>query len=445
MKFLLSGWVTLLVSSTISLAFPTASNIALLARAGGLDIPDGLSFDEIVRQVQHRRKKRLFVDFLKQPVQVDGVHAWQPPGPNAQRGPCPGLNALANHGYIDRSGVAKFLDVIGVMNDVYGMGVDLATILSVMGTVWTGDPLSLSPGFSLDKSSPQVQNLLGNLLGLLGEPRGIGRSHNWLEADGSMTRNDLYVTGDASTMNMDRFLQLYNRPGEDSDVISTDDALQHAVEMLHQCVANNPYCWAGPFTGAIARNAGVAFALRILSNHSEENPGGIMTKEVLKSFWGVVDNKDGSFQYKRGWERIPKNWFRTPVDYGLVQLNLDLVDWFVQYPELASIGGNTGTVNSFTPVNLTDLSGGLLDAGTLLKGNNLLCFAFQIVKTVSPDSLSPLYSTLAVPLKLLTDALGSALGPLTCPPFEDLTYGGQPVWESLTSIYGGANRAGSPL
>ncbi len=170
-----------------------------------------------------------------------------------------------------------------------------------------------------------------------------------------------------------------------------------------------------------------------------------LAKEVLKSFWGVVDNDDGSLVYKRGWERIPENWYKTPVDYGLVQLNLDLVTWFAKYPVLASIGGNTGTVNSFTPLNLTDLSGGLLNAGTLLEGNNLLCFVFQIVKTVSPDSLSPLYATLAVPLKLLTDALGSVLEPLTCPPFEDLTYDGQPIWDSLTGIYDGAERAGSPL
>ena len=47
------------------------------------------------------------------------------------------------------------------MNDVYGMSIELATVLSVMGTVWTGDPLSLSPGFSLDKNSDKVVNLLG--------------------------------------------------------------------------------------------------------------------------------------------------------------------------------------------------------------------------------------------------------------------------------------------
>ncbi|KIW94107.1 uncharacterized protein Z519_05423 [Cladophialophora bantiana CBS 173.52] len=339
----------------------------------------------------------------------------------------------------------QFPDIIGVINEVYGMDIGLSTILAVMGTVWTGNPIALSPGFSIDQSSPQAQNLLGNLLGLLGEPRGIGRSHNWIEADASLTRDDLYVTGDASTMDMSRFLQLYNRAGEGTDVISEDDVLLHGVDMLNECIATNPYCWYGPYTGAIARNAGIAFTLRLLANHSIENPQGIMTKEVFKSFWGVFDNSDGSLQYKRGWERIPNNWYKTPVDYGLVQLNLDLVKWFVEYPQLASIGGNTGTVNSFTPLDIADLSGGFLNAATLLEGNNLLCFAFQIVNTVSPDSLSPLYSALAVPLKLLTEALGAALDPLTCPPLGDLTYEGQPIWESLQNAFAGAGRAGSPL
>ncbi|KIW23701.1 uncharacterized protein PV07_11880 [Cladophialophora immunda] len=445
MKSFLSTCAALLGSFVFSSAFPTASNVALLARAGGLDVSEDWSFEGIVRQVQHQREKRLLVNPLDTPIQVDGQHQWQAPSSSAQRGPCPGLNALANHGYIDRSGVAKFPDVIGVINEVYGMDIGLSTILAVMGTVWTGNPISLSPGFSIDTSSPQAQNLLGNLLGLLGTPRGIGRSHNWIEADASLTRDDLYVTGDASTMDMSRFLRLYNRAGDDTDVISTDNVLQHAIDMLDECIATNPYCYYGPYTGAIARNAGAAFTLRLLSNHSTEYPGGIMTKEIFKSFWGVVDNADGSLQYKRGWERIPNNWFKAPVDYGLVQLNLDLVDWFIKYPQLASIGGNTGTVNSFTGLDISNLSGGILNAETLLEGNNLLCFAFQVVNTVSPDSLSPLYSALAVPLKLLTDALGSALDPLTCPPLGDLTYEGQPIWKSLTNAFAGAERAGSPL
>ncbi|OAG39748.1 hypothetical protein AYO21_06023 [Fonsecaea monophora] len=445
MKLSLSACTALLGICVPCLAFPTASNVALLARARGIDVSEDLTFEEIVRQVQHQREKRLLVNPLDTPIQVDGEHEWQAPSSSAQRGPCPGLNALANHGYIDRSGIAKFPDIIGATNEVYGMGIGLSTILAVFGTVWTGNPLSLSPGFSIDTASPQTQNLLGNLLGLLGEPQGIGRSHNLIETDASMTRNDLYVTGDASTMDMGRFLQLYSRASNDTDVLSTENVMQHSIDMLNECISTNPYCWYGPWTGAIVRNAGPTLALRLLSNHSAENPGGIMTKQVLKSFWGVIDNDDGSLVYKRGWERIPNNWYQAPVDYDVVQLNLDLVDAFVKYPQLASIGGNTGTVNSFTPLDISDLTGGVLNAETLLQGNNLLCFALQIVDTVSPDSLSPLYSTLAVPLKLLTDALGSALDPLTCPPLGDLTYGGQPIWESLTKVFAGPGRAGAPL
>ena len=48
------------------------------------------------------------------------------------------------------------------------MGLDLAGILAAMGTVWTGNPLSLNPSFSIGGISPQVSNLLDNLLGLMG-------------------------------------------------------------------------------------------------------------------------------------------------------------------------------------------------------------------------------------------------------------------------------------
>lgn len=51
---------------------------------------------------------------------------------------------------------------------VYGMGVDLATLLSVMGTVGVGNPLSLTPSFSIGGVSSKVSNILDNLLGLLG-------------------------------------------------------------------------------------------------------------------------------------------------------------------------------------------------------------------------------------------------------------------------------------
>jgi hypothetical protein len=53
----------------------------------------------------------------------------------------------------------------------------------------------------------------------------------------------------------------------------------------------------------------------------------------MKSFYGVEGGK-GTFTYKKGWERIPENWYRIPNDYGLAQVNLDLIDWIMKYPEL---------------------------------------------------------------------------------------------------------------
>ena len=43
---------------------------------------------------------------------VTGEHSFIPPNFDAgdQRGPCPGLNALANHGYIGRNGVTSVSD-----------------------------------------------------------------------------------------------------------------------------------------------------------------------------------------------------------------------------------------------------------------------------------------------------------------------------------------------
>jgi Peroxidase, family 2 len=48
----------------------------------------------------------------EQYVSTTGEHAFVPPGPNDLRGPCPGLNAMANHAYIPHSGVATITEFV---------------------------------------------------------------------------------------------------------------------------------------------------------------------------------------------------------------------------------------------------------------------------------------------------------------------------------------------
>jgi hypothetical protein len=45
-------------------------------------------------------------DAQAQYVDTTGPYSFVAPGPNDQRGPCPGLNALANHGYLPHNGIA---------------------------------------------------------------------------------------------------------------------------------------------------------------------------------------------------------------------------------------------------------------------------------------------------------------------------------------------------
>lgn len=60
-------------------------------------------------QYQHLAKRLNGIspgfDASTQGISTTGQYKWVAPGPTDQRGPCPGLNAFANHGYIPHNGV----------------------------------------------------------------------------------------------------------------------------------------------------------------------------------------------------------------------------------------------------------------------------------------------------------------------------------------------------
>ncbi|KAH7309175.1 oxidase [Stachybotrys elegans] len=418
-------------------SFATPQNLAKLAER------DGLTVDQLIAGLYAIKEKRLIIDPATQPVPVDGIHVFRPPNFSAgdQRGPCPGLNALANHGYLPRNGVVSFLEAIEGIHGVFGMGIDLATIIAGMGVVAVGNPLSIKPGFSIGGETPKSQNLLGNLLGLLGTPRGLDGSHNYIEADSSNTRDDLYVTGDASTMNMTLFMDVYNSI---DGAMTMEDVGDRAAKRLQESIATNPQFYYGPYTGFLVRNAGFAFGFRLLSNHTKEFPrGGHMDKETFKSFWGVVEDANGNLKYNKGWERIPNNWYRMHGDYSLVDLNLDLLAWVAKHPQIANIGGNLGEVNSFAGVDLANITGGVINAVNLLEGNNLMCFTLEFVKALAPGALATLFSTLTIPLAIINNALLNPLLDLDCPPMDELKAGGNDLLAELLQKYPGAKRSGA--
>ena len=66
--------------------------------------------------------KRQIVNPTFARIDVTGAHAFIAPGPNDLRGPCPALNALANHGYIARNGYTNIQEAADGIVKVYSCG-----------------------------------------------------------------------------------------------------------------------------------------------------------------------------------------------------------------------------------------------------------------------------------------------------------------------------------
>ncbi|KAL1647739.1 hypothetical protein SLS58_002540 [Diplodia intermedia] len=362
-----------------------------------------------------RKEKRLNgispgFDAEAQRIDVSGEHAFVPPGSGDKRGPCPGLNALANHNYLPHNGVATITQFVEATNQVYGMGVDLATFLSVYGAVMDGDGLHWSIGGAPDTT---------DLLNLLTQPQGISGSHNKYETDGSPTRGDLYLYGNNFAVVRSQWDDLFAKqagiPNEQSNYglgLLTD----FRVERFQQGISSNPYFFNAPFSGVVVQPAAYTFIYRFMANKSAEHPEGVLTKEVLKSFFAFT-GPDDDMTHNPGCERIPENWYKRAIgdEYTIPFYAIDLNTAALEHPQFLDIGGNTGTTNTFTPIDLQNLTGGLYNTATLLEGNNLACFGFQAAVQFAPDLLKGLVRDLAGSLGQLGDALTSALGGLGCP------------------------------
>jgi hypothetical protein len=64
----LSILFALVTGSAFVSSFPTADNVARLARAGGLEVPNDLDLDDVLRQLKRQQEKRLVINSLDSPI-----------------------------------------------------------------------------------------------------------------------------------------------------------------------------------------------------------------------------------------------------------------------------------------------------------------------------------------------------------------------------------------
>ncbi|KAL8997591.1 MAG: hypothetical protein Q9188_006291 [Gyalolechia gomerana] len=369
---------------------------------------------------QQKKKRQLGFDPVAQHVSTTGEHAFVAPNLAAgdKRGPCPGLNALANHGYLPHNGIAPATTIIQAVTEVYGMAIDLAAFLAQYGTAFDGDAVSLTPGYSIGGPSA-LGGILGGT-GILRTPSGLTGSHNNYEADTSSTRGDLYLAGNNDLLQMDPFHQYYDALLDDTPAPEQYSALfRFRQGRFNDSIENNPYFFFPQFAGVLVAPAGYAFPPAMMSNKSAQYPQGYLDKETFKSFF-AVSGEPGSFTYQPGYERIPDNFYKRAVgdEYSIPDYLADVLQFARQDPRLLSIGGNTGTPNTFTGISLTDFTHGVYNSATLAQGNNLQCFTFQLIQAEAPGLLTGVYEDVTQALGDLFQEIDGALDGLGCPQLE---------------------------
>jgi hypothetical protein len=209
-----------------------------------------------------------------------------------------------------------------------------------------------------------------------------------------------------------KFDALYNR----AENYTLDILRDHNKDVHDFSVQNNPYFFQAPFAGLVPPIAH-HFVVNLMSNHTADNKNGYLDRNILKTFF-AISGPDDAHVYNAGQERIPLNWYRRPTSnpYGAKEAVADVAILALKYPEIVSIGGNTGKVNTFTGVNPGDITGGVYNSVTLLEGNNLGCFALQAAQQLVPSSLSGVIASIVTAaVNLVNTHVSPVIQSLDCP------------------------------
>ncbi|KAK3633208.1 hypothetical protein LTR56_014060 [Elasticomyces elasticus] len=338
-------------------------------------------------------------------VSTSGDHAWQPPGHGDMRGPCAGLNAAANHGYLQRDGIVDANSINTGLWEAFGLDKTATLFLQTLTMFFDGDPLSgkWSIGTHSDKT-----NSLGVIGALLGNETGIcAYGHLKTEADASITRGDWLAPSDNSNCkSYPKFAQELEdlATSMTGGLITPPVLAQHSNNRKAHSIATNPYYFSPPYAGVAFTFGAHMFAFELLANHSAEHPRGFLTPEVFESFFAYERDANNNLVYTYGHERIPDNWYkRADADaWTLADIVVSTAQQCAAFPSNCQVGGNTGTVNSFSGFDLGDLTGGFITAAEELQDPAKMgCFISQNLQAEVPGFLDKTFNGAA-----LTEVLG---------------------------------------
>ncbi|EGF99554.1 uncharacterized protein MELLADRAFT_73362 [Melampsora larici-populina 98AG31] len=331
----------------------------------------------------------------------DADHPFMPPGPNDIRGGCPGLNIMANYGYISRNGITDAGEVMYGMQEMLGFSFDIAAIILVLGIKSSFDLTTLKT--SIGRTDSRTD---GPLSGLFGTASGFfsKASHNKFEVDGSLTRVDGYfANGNTDHFDSNHWKQ-YRQLAIDHFGGVMDFKFEGAARFMQykECREKNPEC-----TWALGEQLPLYIAQAFVSDTltSADENGNLLPPDVksVETFFGIVENPDGTFS--RGVGKLPPGpdgyWYRRSVPLTFVEQTLSLTQTLLPYPVV--FGRNNGNLGHWD-ADLTDLRN--------IEQANVACYILQ--QTRDPKDSKHANNP------VLNKALGVLLSNTLQPIFEQL-------------------------
>ncbi|CAO2658563.1 Nn.00g062860.m01.CDS01 [Neocucurbitaria sp. VM-36] len=265
-------------------------------------------------------------------------YPFKAPGPSDQRGPCPGLNTLANHGYIPRNGIATVGQIQAGTQALFNMGADLSALLAAGGAIDGGDIISTK--MSIGGPDARVGVLNGALNSVLGTPSGIAGHGKFNEGDASATRLDFYLNGDNISFRPELFKQMHEQAlAKGNGTYSIDAVKEHFKNRYAASKAANSQFYFNLPSAAVVMGA-YYFIPGFFSN------GTIANEASVTSFYGAKPKRSGAWndptlEYTHVPERIPDvGWYRRATPMTIPEAVAGILDVYL-YAKPALGGSGT--------------------------------------------------------------------------------------------------------
>ncbi|KAF8899578.1 heme-thiolate peroxidase [Gymnopilus junonius] len=305
----------------------------------------------------------------------DAAHPWKPQAPGDIRGPCPGLNTLASHGWLPRNGIATPDQIVTAVQEGFNMDNSLARFIVYAAFLVDGNVvtnlLSIGQKTSATGQAPPAPAIVGGL-----------NTHAVFEGDTSMTRADFFF-GDNHDFNetlFDQFVEFSNKFGGGNYNLTVAGELR--FQRISQSIATNPtFSFVAPrYFTAYAESV---FPINFFVDGRQND--GQLDMVTARGFFQDM--------------RMPDGFFRANGPQSVA--GIDVVAG--AHPLLP--GSNVNGVNTFTP----DPTSANFSTFCLLYSN----FVTQTVAGLYPNPTGVLRQALNINLNFLFDSL-NGVSPGTC-------------------------------